>query len=43
MNNPFSEINDKNFLIYLAQKIDNHYLPEGERLLEIAEKYESRK
>ena len=39
MSKPFGEVDDKNFLIYVAQNdymIDNHYLPEGERLMEIA-------
>jgi hypothetical protein len=41
IDNPYNELNDHTFLIYLAQNdymIDGHFLPEGERLMEIANK-----
>jgi len=41
VDNPYNELNDHTFLIYLAQNdymIDGHFLPEGERLMQIANK-----
>jgi hypothetical protein len=41
IDNPYNELNDHTFLIYLAQNdymIDGHFLPEGKRLMEIANK-----
>ena len=39
--NPYNELSDDAFLIYIAQNdymIDGHFLPEGKRLMEIANK-----
>ena len=41
VDNTYNELNDHTFLIYLAQNdymIDGHFLPEGERLMQIANK-----
>ena len=39
MNNPYNELSDDAFLVYLAQNdymIDGSFLPEGKRLVEMA-------
>jgi hypothetical protein len=41
IDNPYNELNDHTFLIYVAQNdymIDGYFLPEGERLMQIANK-----
>jgi hypothetical protein len=43
--NPYNELNDHIFLIYVAQNdymIDGHFLPEGERLIQIANKIKAK-